>query len=212
MTRIGIEAILFFMGTFLCGGSKYCDFTVNHPDGKSVGVEVKHFPILKGHIKLRLRDTIKRLKRIIDEGKYTKIRLVLVAGNANVLRRLNDYINELDAPNISFTIGLLSYSGGFEALRSTLYDEPLRFHTCFISFTEADDAFSERLYNDLQANGVRCWRWKEGAQWDKTLMHSIDEAVRVYDKLIVVCSEQSLNSPPVIREIERALQKEDDLS
>ena len=43
-------------------------------------------------------------------------------------------------------------------------------------------------------------------------MRSIDEAVRVYDKLIVVCSEQSLNSPAVIREIERALQKEDDLA
>ena len=41
-------------------------------------------------------------------------------------------------------------------------------------------------------------------------MSSIDEAVRVYDKLIVICSEQSLNSPAVIREIERALQKEDE--
>jgi len=30
-----------------------------------------------------------------------------------------------------------------------------------------------------------------------------------YDKLVVVCSEHSLESPPVIREIERALQKED---
>src|SRR3712207_2105084 len=43
-------------------------------------------------------------------------------------------------------------------------------------------------------------------------MRSIDEAVRVYDKLIVICSEQSLNAPAVIREIERALQKEDDLA
>ncbi len=88
--------------------------------------------------------------------------------------------------------------------------QPIQFYTCFISFTEADDAFSERLYNDLQAKGVRCWRWKEDAKWGKTLMHSIDEAVRLYDKLIVICSEQSLNSPAVIREIERALQKEDE--
>jgi hypothetical protein len=43
-------------------------------------------------------------------------------------------------------------------------------------------------------------------------MHSIDEAVHYYDKLIIICSEQSLNSPAVIREIERALQKEDDLA
>ncbi len=100
----------------------------------------------------------------------------------------------------------------FIAYMRALTAQPIRFYTCFISFTEADDAFSERLYNDLQANGVRCWRWKEDAKWGKTLMREIDEAVRVYDKLIVVCSEQSLNAPAVIREIERALQKENDLA
>lgn len=90
--------------------------------------------------------------------------------------------------------------------------QPIQFYTCFISFTEADDAFSERLYNDMQGKGVRCWRWKEDAKLGKTLMRSIDEAVRLYDKLIIICSEQSLNSPAVIREIERALQKEDELA
>lgn len=94
----------------------------------------------------------------------------------------------------------------------SLTGKALEFYKCFISFTEADDLFSERLYNDLQGSGVRCWRWKEDAKWGKTLMSSIDDAVRVYDKLIVICSEQSLNSPAVIREIERSLQKEDDLA
>lgn len=89
---------------------------------------------------------------------------------------------------------------------------PVQFYKCFISFTEADDLFSERLYNDLQGAGVRCWRWKEDATWGKTLVYSIDEAVRIYDKLILICSEQSLNAPAVIREIERALQKEDELA
>jgi hypothetical protein len=37
----------------------------------------------------------------------------------------------------------------------------------------------------------------------------IDTAIRHYDKLVVICSKHSLESPPVIREIERALQKED---
>jgi hypothetical protein len=88
----------------------------------------------------------------------------------------------------------------------------LEFYTCFISFTESDDSFAERLYNDLRKVGVRCWRWKEDAKWGKTLIHSIDEAVGIYDKLVVICSERSLNSPAVIREIERALQKEDSLA
>ncbi len=94
----------------------------------------------------------------------------------------------------------------------SLLGKPFEFYTCFISFTEADDAFSLRLYNDLQGSSVRCWRWKEDAKIGRTLMRSIDEAVRLYDKLIVICSEESLCSPPVIREIERALQKEDALA
>jgi uncharacterized protein YjbI with pentapeptide repeats len=89
---------------------------------------------------------------------------------------------------------------------------PIQFYKCFISFAEADDKFSETLYNDLRRVGISCWRWKEDAKWGKTLMRSIDEAILVYDKLIVICSEQSLKSPAVIREIERALQKEDELA
>jgi hypothetical protein len=100
----------------------------------------------------------------------------------------------------------------FITFSRSLVGKAIEFHSCFISFTEADDAISERLHNDLQAAGVRCWRWKEDAKWGKTLMRSIDEAVRMYDKLVVICSEQSLNAPAVIREIERVLQKEDELA
>jgi hypothetical protein len=84
----------------------------------------------------------------------------------------------------------------------------LEFYSCFISFTEADDAFSKRLYNDLQGEGVRCWRWKEDAKWGGTLMRQVDEGIRVHDKLVVICSENSLKAEPVVREIERALQRE----
>ena len=84
----------------------------------------------------------------------------------------------------------------------------LEFHSCFISFSEPDDAFSKRLYNDLQGEGVRCWRWKEDARWGGTLMRQVDDGIRVYDKLVVVCSANSLKSEPMIREIEHALQRE----
>ena len=100
----------------------------------------------------------------------------------------------------------------FITFSKSLVGKTIDFYSCFISFTEEDDLFAERLYNDLQAAGVRCWRWKEDAKWGRTLMRSIDEAVRVYNKLVVICSEASLKSPAVIREIERALQKEDYLT
>jgi uncharacterized protein YjbI with pentapeptide repeats len=90
----------------------------------------------------------------------------------------------------------------------SLTGKALEFYTCFISFTEADDAFSQRLHNDLQAAGVRCWRWKEDARWGRALMGEVDTAIRMYDKLVVILSGASLKAEPVIREIERALQKE----
>lgn len=93
----------------------------------------------------------------------------------------------------------------------TLVGKVPDFYTCFISFTEADDAFSGQLYNDLQSKGVRCWRWKEDAKWGGDLIREVDTAVQHYDKLIVTCSKDSLTAPAVLREIDRALQKEDRL-
>lgn len=93
----------------------------------------------------------------------------------------------------------------------SILDQPILLYSCFISFTESDDAFAKRIYNDLQGNGVRCWRWKEDARGGRSLIGEVDGAVRLHDKLIVICSESSLRSGPVIREIERALQREDRL-
>ena len=93
----------------------------------------------------------------------------------------------------------------------SLTDQPIQLYSCFISFTEADDKFAKKLYDDLWAAGVTCWRWKEDAKWGRNQWGQIDQAIAAHDKVIVVCSKNSLNSGPVIREIERALQLEDKL-
>lgn len=89
-----------------------------------------------------------------------------------------------------------------------LVESPSPFYSCFISFIEADNALSKKLYEDLQAAGVRCWRYKEDAPWGSTLRKEIAKGIRLYDKLVVICSRKSLDVQPVIREIERALRKE----
>jgi TIR domain/Pentapeptide repeats (8 copies) len=91
---------------------------------------------------------------------------------------------------------------------ASLTGRALEFFSCFISFGEADDVFSRRLYEDLQEAGIRCWRWKEDARWGRLLIGEIDQAIRRYDKLIVVCSRAALKSEAVVREIERAVQIE----
>lgn len=83
-----------------------------------------------------------------------------------------------------------------------------QFYTCFISYSTKDETFAAKLKKYLKAKQVRCWYFPEDAVWGKDVYENIDIAVKGYDKLIVVCSENSLKSKPVVREIERGLQKE----
>jgi hypothetical protein len=91
----------------------------------------------------------------------------------------------------------------------SLVGKAIDYYKCFISYSSQDDDFARRLYADLQAKNVRCWKFDENAKWGEPLWGEIDTAIRHYDKLVVICSKDSLQSVPVTREIERALQKED---
>ena len=86
----------------------------------------------------------------------------------------------------------------------------IRFYSCFISYSSSDEEFVTRLHNDFQAKGIRCWKWDHDARTGRSLWGEIDQAIRVYDKLVLVASESSLKSPAVNREIERAIRQEDE--
>jgi len=98
---------------------------------------------------------------------------------------------------------------GFIVYMRSLVGKAIDYYSCFISYSSKDDDFAQRLYADLQAKNVRCWKFNENAKWGEPVWGEIDTAIRHYDKLVVICSEHSLQSQPVIREIERALQKEE---
>lgn len=91
----------------------------------------------------------------------------------------------------------------------SLVGSAIEFYTCFISHSSKDKSFNARLYADLQVNDVRCWYFPEDATWGKSVWGEIDQGIKLYDKLLVICSKNSLVSGPVLREIERALNRED---
>jgi hypothetical protein len=97
----------------------------------------------------------------------------------------------------------------FIAYARALRERPVQFYSCFISHSSKDQRFCNRLYSDLQANGIRTWYFPEDAKWGTSVWAEIDRGVKMYDKLVVVCSKKSLQSGPVQREIERALNRED---
>ena len=83
------------------------------------------------------------------------------------------------------------------------------FYSCFISYSTKDQDFADRLYADLQAKGVRCWFAPHDIQGGKKIHEQIDEAIRLYDKLLLVLSDASMNSNWVKTEIANARAKEE---
>lgn len=93
---------------------------------------------------------------------------------------------------------------------SSLEEGP-RYYTCFISYGTPDDEFASRLCEDLTQKKVRCWKYSESALIGRGVWANIERGISSYDKVIVICSKDSLNRAGVLNEIERALQKEESL-
>src|SRR5262249_51557479 len=83
-----------------------------------------------------------------------------------------------------------------------------QFYSCFISYSTKDQEFANRLHADLQNKGVRCWFASHNIQAGKKLHEQIDEAIRVYDRLLLILSQHSMESEWVRTEIAHARQKE----
>lgn len=94
------------------------------------------------------------------------------------------------------------------AYMKSLTGPAFEFHSCFVSYSTADQVFADRLYADLQAKGVRCWYAPHHVKAGRKLHEQIDEAIRVYDKLLVVLSEISMNSEWVKTELAKARARE----
>ena len=96
----------------------------------------------------------------------------------------------------------------FIVFTASLIGQAIRFHSCFISYSTRDQEFAERLHADLQDKGVRCWFAPHDIRGGKKLHEQIDEAIQMYDRLLLILSESSMNSEWVKTEIAHARHKE----
>ena len=90
----------------------------------------------------------------------------------------------------------------------SLSDQVVDYASCFISYSARDEVFAKRLRADLLSNGVRCWFAPEDLKIGAKIRPSIDEFIRLYDKLLLVLSRYSVTSQWVEQEVETALAKE----
>jgi hypothetical protein len=84
----------------------------------------------------------------------------------------------------------------------------IEFYSLFISYSTKDQEFAERLHADLQDNGVRCWFAPHEMLPGRKIHSQIDDAIRMYDKLLLILSKASMESEWVRTEIAIARKRE----
>jgi hypothetical protein len=96
----------------------------------------------------------------------------------------------------------------FITYMGSLTGKAFEYYSCFISYSNKDDDFAQRLHNDLQGSGVRCWFAPEDMKIGDEIRPRIDQSIRLHDKLLVILSEHSIDSDWVEDEVETAIEEE----
>lgn len=87
-------------------------------------------------------------------------------------------------------------------------EQAIQFYSCFISYSHKDEEFAKRLHSRLRDAGLRVWFAPEDIRGGEKLYEQIDRAIQVHDKLLIVLSDNSMQSEWVITEIRNARKKE----
>jgi hypothetical protein len=86
--------------------------------------------------------------------------------------------------------------------------EPIQFYSCFISYSTKDEAFAKRLHGRMQQEHLRVWFAPEDIEGGKKLHEQIEYAIQYHDRLLLILSDNSLQSEWVMTELYNARQVE----
>lgn len=84
----------------------------------------------------------------------------------------------------------------------------IEFYSCFISYSHHDKSFARRLHDALQGRGIRCWLDEHQLLPGDDILDEVDRGIRLWDKVLLCCSKESLSSWWVDDEIMKAYEKE----
>ena len=81
-------------------------------------------------------------------------------------------------------------------------------HSTFISYGGPDEHFAEKLQVALQSNRVTTFLFKKDAVPGQAISDVMHDQVRGNDRIVVICSQNSLDRAGVLNEMELALSRE----
>jgi TIR domain-containing protein/pentapeptide repeat protein len=86
----------------------------------------------------------------------------------------------------------------------SLVGRAIEFYSCFISYSQQDEEFSQLLHSRMRRENLRVWFAPEDMKAGRKLHEEIFQAIQIHDKLLLVLSENSMKSEWVMTEIRRA--------
>lgn len=82
--------------------------------------------------------------------------------------------------------------------------QAIQFYSCFISYSTKDVEFARRLYSRMRDEHLRVWFAPEDIKGGRKLYDQIEQAIQLHDRLLIILSEESMQSEWVLSEIRRA--------
>jgi hypothetical protein len=82
--------------------------------------------------------------------------------------------------------------------------QAIQFYSCFISYSTKDQEFARRLYSRMRDEKLRVWFAPEDIKGGQKLHEQLERAIQMHDRLLIVLSEESMQSEWVLSEIRKA--------
>ena len=144
----------------------------------------------------KLNDRLKNLNaKVIDKADAKRWRNIFTAGDFDASAPADEAID-----------AALFRSANQRKTKAVA--EGREYYSCFISYADEDETIARRLYEGLDAAGVRCWFAPESLDIGAMIRPTIDRAIKEHERVLLILSEHSLKSAWVEHEVETTLARE----